>query len=341
VIEDKETVFTGRQLPEDGSVDTALRPRSFAEFVGQRRLVENLSVYIKAAKQRGEPLDHLLFSGLPGLGKTTLSFLISTEMGTELRATSGPALARPRDLAGILTNLEAGDVLFIDEIHRLPAAVEEYLYGAMEDFTLDIVLDQGPAARSIRINLKRFTLIGATTREGQLSGPLRGRFGVNEKLDLYPAAELTEILLRSAKRLAIPLEPDAADCIARHSRGTPRLANRFLKRVRDFAQVESGNRITLAVAERGLARLGIDAHGLSAVDRRILSTLLRAGGVPVGLKTIAVSVGEEEQTIEDVYEPWLIQQSFVLKTPRGRLATPRAAEVLPEEAAPGKKGELF
>jgi Holliday junction DNA helicase RuvB len=341
VNQDREPVFSARDLPEDRGLDQALRPKSFAEFVGQRLLVENLGIYIAAAKQRGEPLDHILFSGLPGLGKTTLSWLIATEMGTEIRATSGPALARPRDLAGILTNLNAGDILFIDEIHRLPATVEEYLYGAMEDFTLDIVLDQGPAARSIRIDLRRFTLVGATTREGQLSGPLRSRFGVNEKLELYPAEDLAEVLRRSAQRLGVNLADEAAEHVARHSRGTPRLANRFLKRIRDFAQVEAQNRITLDVARNGLKRLGIDAFGLSSVDRKILATLLRAGGTAVGVKTIAVSVGEEEQTIEDVYEPFLIQQSLILKTPRGRVATPRAAEVLPDLAGGLGQGALF
>jgi Holliday junction DNA helicase RuvB len=325
-----EPVFSASGHPEDHGLDLALRPRTFAEFVGQRRIVENLSIYIRAAKERGEPLDHLLFSGLPGLGKTTLSYLIAHAMETDIKATSGPALARPKDLAGILTNLMEGDILFIDEIHRLPITVEEYLYTAMEDFGIDIVLDQGPAARSIKIDLKRFTLIGATTREGQLSAPLRSRFGIHERLDLYPREDLADILERSAKRLGVHLEEDAADWVGGHSRGTPRVANRYLKRLRDFAQLESDNRISLAVAGNGLTRLGIDEHGLSPVDRKILRTLVRAGGGAVGLKTIAVSVGEEERTIEDVYEPYLIQQGFLLKTPRGRTPTPRTYEAVPE-----------
>ncbi len=330
-----EPVFSARDLPEDGGLDLALRPRSFLDFVGQQRLIDNLKVYIQAARERGEPLDHLLFSGLPGLGKTTLSYLIAREMGTDIHTTSGPALSRPKDLAGILTNLNTGDILFIDEIHRLPTVVEEYLYSAMEDFTLDVVLDQGPAARSIRIDLRQFTLIGATTREGQISGPLRARFGVNEKLELYPAEDLERILLQSADRLAVPLDPDAAKLMSRHARGTPRVANRYLKRLRDFAQVQADNHIDLSVAEHGLTRLGIDRFGLSPVDRKILTTLVRAGGTAVGLKTIAVSVGEEEQTIEDVYEPYLIQQGFILKTPRGRTPTEHAREVV------SAAGELF
>jgi Holliday junction DNA helicase RuvB len=336
-----QPVFSAGDLPEDRGLDLALRPRSFADFVGQPRLMENLNVYILAAKERDEPLDHILFSGLPGLGKTTLSYLIAREMGTDIKATSGPALARPKDLAGILTNLKAGDILFIDEIHRLPTVVEEYLYTAMEDFTIDIVLDQGPAARSLRIDLRRFTMIGATTREGQLSSPLRSRFGVNEKLDLYPPEDLVTVLRQSSETLGVGLDPDAAEHVARHARGTPRVANRYLKRLRDFAQVEANNHIDLEVATTGLTRLGIDENGLSTVDRRILRTLVRSGGVPVGLKTIAVSVGEEEQTIEDVYEPWLIRQSFVLKTPRGRQPTPRAYEVLPDEGPPPEEGGLF
>ncbi|MHC4859649.1 MAG: Holliday junction branch migration DNA helicase RuvB [Planctomycetota bacterium] len=336
-----QPVFSARDLPEDRGLDLALRPRTFADFVGQRRLMENLKVYIRAAKERGESLDHLLFSGLPGLGKTTLSYLIAREMGTDIKPTAGPALARPKDLAGILTNLNAGDILFIDEIHRLPTIVEEYLYTAMEDFTIDIVLDQGPAARSIRLDLQRFTMIGATTREGQLSGPLRNRFGVNEKLEPYPPEDLFRILLQSATRLEVELDEDAADIVARHSRGTPRVANRFLKRLRDFAQVEADNRITTEVARSGLTRLGIDEYGLSSVDRKILRTLVRSGGTPVGLKTIAVSVGEEEQTIEDVYEPWLIRQSFLVKTPRGRQPTPRAYEVVPDAGEPPVEGGLF
>jgi Holliday junction DNA helicase RuvB len=324
-----EPVFSASGHPEDHGLDLALRPKSFAEFVGQRRIVDNLSVYIRAARERGEPLDHLLFSGLPGLGKTTLSYLIAREMETDIKATSGPALVRPKDLAGILTSLGEGDILFIDEIHRLPITVEEYLYTAMEDFGIDIVLDQGPAARSIKIDLKHFTLIGATTREGQLSAPLRSRFGIHERLDFYPQEDLADILERSARRLAVELESDAAFWVGGHSRGTPRIANRYLKRLRDFAQLESDNRISLAVAGNGLTRLGIDEHGLSPVDRKILRALVRAGGGAVGLKTIAVSVGEEERTIEDVYEPYLIQQGFLLKTPRGRAPTPRTYEVVP------------
>lgn len=338
---ENEPVFTAHGLADDRGLDLALRPKCFDDFVGQRRIIDNLKVYIRAATERGEPLDHILFSGLPGLGKTTLSYLISTEMGSDLKVTSGPALARPKDLAGILTNLSFGDILFIDEIHRLPLVVEEYLYTAMEDFTIDIVLDQGPAARSIRIDLKRFTLIGATTREGQLSGPLRSRFGVHEKLEVYPPPDLMQIILRSAARLKVAIEDGAAKHIARHARGTPRIANRYLKRLRDFAQVEADNRITPEVAEGGLTRLGIDAFGLSPVDRKILATLVRSGGTPVGLKTIAVSVGEEERTIEDVYEPFLIQESFLLKTPRGRIPTPRAYEAVPEAGPPGGIGGLF
>jgi len=338
---DQNPVFVARDIPEDRGLDLALRPQSFNDFVGQRRLIANLKIYIRAAKEREEPLDHLLFSGLPGLGKTTLSYLIAREMETEIKTTSGPALTRQKDLAGILTNLGAGDILFIDEIHRLPTIVEEYLYGAMEDFSLDIILDQGPAARSIRIDLKRFTLVGATTREGQLSGPLRSRFGVSEKLEFYPPEDLKKITLRSAGMLKVQIDEDAAMHLARKSRGTPRIANRFLKRLRDFAQIESGNRIDMAVAGSGLERLGIDAFGLTTVDRKILATLVRAGGAAVGLKTIAVSVGEEEQTIEDVYEPYLIQQSFVLKTPRGRVATERAHEVCPSETPPESRDGLF
>jgi len=328
-----EPVFTASGHPEDHGLDLALRPKTFGDFVGQRRIIENLTLYIRAAKERGEVLDHLLFSGLPGLGKTTLSYLIAREMGSDIKATSGPALVRPKDLAGILTNLTEGDILFIDEIHRLPITVEEYLYTAMEDFAIDIVLDQGAAARSIKIDLRRFTLIGATTREGQLSAPLRSRFGIHERLDFYPQEDLADILIRSARQLGVDLEPDAAYWVGGHSRGTPRLANRYLKRLRDFAQLESNNRISMAVAGNGLTRLGIDEYGLSPVDRKILRTLVRAGGGAVGLKTIAVSVGEEERTIEDVYEPYLIQQGFLLKTPRGREPTAHAYDAVPEAGA--------
>jgi Holliday junction DNA helicase RuvB len=326
-------------MPEDTGLDLALRPQSFDDFVGQQRTIDNLKVYIQAATERGDPLDHLLFSGLPGLGKTTLSFLIAREMGSDIKATSGPALGRPKDLAGLLTNLQAGDIMFIDEIHRLPVTVEEYLYTAMEDFSIDIVLDQGPAARSIRISLPQFTLIGATTREGQLSAPLRSRFGVHEKLEFYPFEHLTRIILRSAERLGVSIEGDAAEFVARHARGTPRVANRFLKRLRDFAQVEADNHIGKEIAKSGLTRLGIDGFGLTPVDRKILATLVKSGGIPVGLKTIAVSVGEEERTIEDVYEPYLIQQNFILKTPRGRTPTERAFEAVPELGrSPGEDG---
>jgi len=314
--------------------EVTLRPGSFDEFVGQGRVVENLLLAIRAATARREPLDHLLLSGLPGLGKTTLAALVARAMGAQLHETSGPALQRPADLVGILSNLQAGDLLFIDEVHRLPRSVEEVLYGAMEDFVVDVILDQGPAARSLRLPLPRFTLVGATTREGLLSGPFRARFGLQEKLDLYPPGELISILERAAAALKVRLAPGAATYIAERSRGTPRVANRFLRRVRDLAQERYDNRIDEPVAAEGLERLGVDGRGLCALDRRILETVLRHGGGPVGLKTIAVAVGEDDQTIEEVYEPFLIRSGLLARTPQGRRASP-ACRALFDAPEPG------
>lgn len=307
--------------------ETALRPRSMAEFVGQGKVIDNLSVFIQAAKQRGEPLDHILFSGMPGLGKTTLANLVAHEMEVGMHATSGPALERAGDLVSLLTNLGRGDVLFIDEIHRMPKAVEEYLYSAMEDWHIDIVLDQGPAARSVRVSLHQFTLVGATTREGLLSAPFRARFGVLERLDPYPQDELRTIIFRSAKLMEVPINEPAADLIAARARGTPRVANRILKRLRDVAQVKGDGTIDVSTAERGLNMLGIDSHGLTELDRRILRVLSEST-TPVGLKTIAVAVGEEDDTIEDTYEPHLIREGLLQKTPRGRTITEKGRQVI-------------
>jgi Holliday junction DNA helicase RuvB len=325
----------------DESLDHALRPRTFGEFVGQTALVENLRVYIEAARQRDEPLDHLLLSGLPGLGKTTLAHVVAREMGVACRVSSGPALVRPGDLAGILTNLARGDLLFIDEIHRLPPSVEEYLYSAMEDFAIDILIDQGPSARSVRVPLQQFTLVGATTREGQLSAPFRSRFGMTERLDPYPPSDLERIAQRTATRLEIGLAEEAADLIARRCRGTPRICNRFVKRLRDFAQVAETDGITLEVASTGLRRLGIDRFGFQEVDRRILQALHRAGAA-VGLKSIAVIVGEEIATVEDVYEPYLMTQGWVVRTPRGRRLTAQGQEWAEQHLEPTQgDGGLF
>jgi Holliday junction DNA helicase RuvB len=307
--------------------ETALRPRTLEEFVGQRKVIENLSVFIAAARKRGEPLDHILFSGMPGLGKTTLANLVAREMEVGMHATSGPALERAGDLVSLLTNLGRGDVLFIDEIHRMPKAVEEYLYSAMEDWHIDIVLDTGPAARSVRVSLHHFTLVGATTREGLLSSPFRSRFGVLERLDPYPEADLQTIVTRSAKLLGVPIDPEATALVAQRARGTPRVANRILKRLRDVAQVKGDGKVDAGVAMRGLEMLGIDQFGLTELDRRILRCLADSA-TPVGLKTVAVAVGEEEDTIEDTYEPHLIREGLLQKTPRGRVITERGKEVL-------------
>jgi len=329
------TPFSPVPREEDGGLDLALRPRSFEGFVGQRRVVENLKVSIEAARQRGEPLDHVLLSGLPGLGKTTLACLLAREMGSELRLTSGPALGKAADLAGLLTNLQKGDVLFVDEVHRLHPVVEEYLYAAMEEYAIDIVIDSGPAARSVRVTLQPFTLVGATTREGLLSAPFRSRFGITEKLDPYPAGDLRTIVERSAEMLGVALDPPAAGLLAERSRGTPRIANRFLKRVRDLAQLVNKNRITEAVAREAMARLGVDENGLSSVDRSLLEGLARTGGGPVGLKTVALLVGEEQDTVEDVIEPFLVQQGYLDRTPRGRRLTDRGFAVVGERPPRG------
>lgn len=303
---------------DDAKFDAQLRPAVFEDFVGQRAIVEKLRIYIQAATARNEALDHILFTGLPGLGKTTLATLIAREMKVELHSTSGPIIERPGDLAGILTNLKRGDILFIDEIHRLATAVEEYLYSAMEDFAISVVLGQGPHARTVRLDLPPFTLIGATTREGLLTEPLRARFGVTEKLDFYPTTDLARILLRSARILNVGLHEEAAMEIAGRARGTPRVANRLLRRLRDIAQVRANNIITLEVARAGLDLLGVDSHGLTETDRQILQVLAKNEDSPVGLKTLATAVCESEETIEEVYEPYLLRLGFIVKTPRGR-----------------------
>lgn len=308
---------------EDSDVERQLRPKTLSEYIGQSKVKENLSIYIEAAKNRGEPLDHVLLYGPPGLGKTTLAGIIANEMGVNFRVTSGPAIEKPKDLAALLTNLNEGDVLFIDEIHRMNRSVEEVLYPAMEDNALDIIIGQGPSARSIRIDLPQFTLVGATTRAGQLSAPLRDRFGVIARLELYTADELSRIVKRSAGILNIEIEDGGALQIASRSRGTPRIANRLLKRTRDFAQVLDNGVITKDSADNALNRLEIDPLGLDSIDRLLLTSMIRNyNGGPVGLETIAAAIGEEAITIEDVYEPYLMQIGFLSRTPRGRMVTP-------------------
>ncbi len=322
---DEDRVVDGGELPDDPEFDVALRPRTLVEFVGQDRVKEQLALLIEGARQRGEPVDHLLFSGPPGLGKTTLGQIVANEMGAGFQPTSGPALDRPSDLAAILTNLDDGDVLFVDEIHRMPRTVEEVLYPALEDFNLDVVLGKGPTARSIRLELPRFSLIGATTRPGRITLPLRERFGFSPRLDYYPVEDLGRIVRRSAGILGVSTDADGASEIARRSRGTPRIANRLLRRVRDFAEVRHDGAIDGDVARAGLELFEVDDEGLDRLDHAVLRVVIdKFGGGPVGLSTIAAAIGEEQDTIEDVVEPYLMQLGFLKRTPRGRVATHRA-----------------
>lgn len=322
---DENRIVSAEFSEEDVATDYSLRPATLSEYVGQQKVKENLQVFMTAAKNRGESLDHVLLYGPPGLGKTTLSYIIAAEMGVNIRVTSGPAIERPGDLASILTNLNKGDVLFVDEIHRLNSSVEEVLYPAMEDYALDIIIGKGPSARTLRLDLPPFTLIGATTRAGMLTSPLRDRFGVISRLQMYTPEELSMIVKRSAGILGSEIDEDAALELASRSRGTPRVANRLLKRVRDFADVMGTGRITLEVARYGLEKLEVDEIGLDGVDKSILETIIvKFSGGPVGLDTLCAATNEERVTIEDVYEPYLIQLGFINKTPRGRVATPQA-----------------
>jgi len=328
----EDRIISSMLLTEDQPVEFSLRPRYLAEYIGQTRVKENLKIFIEAAKMRNEPLDHVLLYGPPGLGKTTLSNIIANEMGVGIRITSGPAIERPGDLAALLTNLQEGDVLFIDEIHRLNRSVEEVLYPAMEDFALDIIIGKGPSARSVRLDLPKFTLIGATTRAGLLSSPLRDRFGVVSRLEYYSVEDLTKIVVRAADLFTVQIVGDAAKEISLRSRGTPRVANRLLKRVRDFAQVIADGVITEKVAKTSLEQIQVDRLGLDHIDHKLLETIIeKFKGGPVGLDTLAASIGEESNTIEDVYEPYLMQIGFLQRTPRGRMATNAAYQHLGRE----------